>query len=97
MQDLIAGGSRSHHSGPGINGRNGFRIVSWRAKSVEAEADLAPLSEARMLPRDLLHPVIAAKAWMPFMRGDYDAAVFEAMEQLEADGAGGQAHRRLPG
>lgn len=66
-----------------INGRNGFRVLSRRAQAVEHEADLAPLSAARMLPKDLLHPAIAAKAWMPFMRGDYDAAVFEAMKQLE--------------
>jgi len=67
----------------GTNGRNGYRVLSRRAKAMESESELAPLSAARMLPKDLLHPAIAAKAWMPFMRGEYDTAVFEAMKQLE--------------
>jgi uncharacterized protein (TIGR02391 family) len=44
-----------------------------------------------MLPHDLLHPVVAAKAEAPFIRGEYDTAVFQAFKELEvaARSAGG--------
>lgn len=68
---------------PGINGSNGFRVLSRRARAFENESELAPLAAARLLPKDLLHPAIAERSWLAFMRGDYDTAVFEAMKQVE--------------
>ena len=36
-----------------------------------------------MLPRRLLHAAIAQKVWAPFLRGDYDTAVFQAFKDVE--------------
>ena len=36
-----------------------------------------------MLPRDALHPKIAEKVWMAFMRGEFDVAAFQAMKAVE--------------
>lgn len=35
------------------------------------------------MPRDLLNPIVAAKAEAPFLRGEYDTAVFQAFKELE--------------
>lgn len=37
----------------------------------------------RMLSREALHPKISDKPWRDFMRGDFDAAAFEAMKAVE--------------
>jgi uncharacterized protein (TIGR02391 family) len=68
---------------PDVNGRNGFRVLSRRARSFENEAELAPLAAAKLLPKELLNQRVAKHAWLPFMRGEYDTAVFLAMKQVE--------------
>jgi uncharacterized protein (TIGR02391 family) len=67
----------------GINGQNGFRHLSRRARRFENEAAFIDYRTARLLPKDLLHPVIATEAWLSFMRGAYPTAVFEAMRAVE--------------
>jgi hypothetical protein len=68
---------------PDGNGRNGFRVLSRRAKRFESEAEFASYAVARMLPRETLHPKIADKVWMAFMRSEYDVAAFQAMKAVE--------------
>jgi len=65
------------------NGQNGFRHLSRRARRFENEASFIDYRTARLLPKDLLHPVIAMEAWLSFMRGAYPSAVFEAMRAVE--------------
>jgi uncharacterized protein (TIGR02391 family) len=65
------------------NGQNGFRHLSRRARRFENEAAFIDYRTARLLPKDLLHPVIATEAWLSFMRGAYPTAVFEAMRAVE--------------
>ncbi len=65
------------------NGRNGWRILSRRAQRFESEAEFAQYTVARMLPRSALHPRIADKVWMAFMRGEFDVAAFQAMKAVE--------------
>ena len=67
----------------GINGNNGFRRLSRRARSMESEADFASFKIARLLPREILHPRIAEVVWRAFMRGEYDVAVLQAMKAVE--------------
>ena len=35
------------------------------------------------MPKTLLHPIIAQKVWSPFIRGEYDTAVFQAFKEVE--------------
>ena len=44
---------------PDSNGRNGWRVLSRRAKRFESEAEFANYAVARMLPREVLHRRIA--------------------------------------
>jgi uncharacterized protein (TIGR02391 family) len=68
---------------PGPNGQNGFRVLSRRARKMETEAEFAGFKVARLLPKELLHPKIADAVWGAFMRGEFDAAVFQAMKGVE--------------
>lgn len=65
------------------NGRNGYRTLSRRGGSLKTEEDLRQFRMIRQLNRDLLHPAIAEKVWLGFMRGDFAEAVFTAMRAVE--------------
>jgi uncharacterized protein (TIGR02391 family) len=67
----------------GFNGQNGWRRLSRRARAMESGEDFASFKVARLLPREILHPKIADVVWRAFMRGEYDAAVFQAIKAVE--------------
>jgi hypothetical protein len=60
-----------------------LRRLSRRARRFENEAGFTDYRTARLFPKDLLHPVIAAETWLSFIRGAYPTAVFEAMHAVE--------------
>lgn len=66
-----------------INGQNGFRRLSRRAKRFESEAEFQNYAFARALPKEILHSRLASSVWMAFMRGEFDVAVFQAMKAVE--------------
>lgn len=68
---------------PDTNGRNGWRVLSRRAKRFENEAEFTQYAVARMFPKQALHRRIADKVWMAFMRGEFDVAAFQAMKAVE--------------
>jgi uncharacterized protein (TIGR02391 family) len=68
---------------PDTNGRNGWRVLSRRAKRFENEADFTRYAVARMFPKQALHQRIADNVWMAFMRGEFDVAAFQAMKAVE--------------
>jgi uncharacterized protein (TIGR02391 family) len=77
------------------NGRNGWRVLSRRARKMETEAEFASYKVARLLPKEILHRKIADAVWGAFMRGEFDAAAFQAMKGVEvsvrtAAGAGAE-------
>lgn len=67
----------------GINGSNGWRRLSRRANRFEDETEFSRYAVARHLPKEALHPRIAQKVWMAFMRGEFDVAVLHAMKAVE--------------
>lgn len=68
---------------PDDNGRNGWMVLSRRARAMESHAEFADFKTARLLPKEILHPRIADRVWGAFMRGEYDSAVFQAMKAVE--------------
>lgn len=68
---------------PGINGQNGFRRMSRRARRFENEEEFAGFAAAKSLPKALLHPSISERVWLAFVRGEFDVAVFQAFKQVE--------------
>jgi uncharacterized protein (TIGR02391 family) len=62
---------------------DGWKILSRRAQRLETKDDFRQFRMARQLNRDLLHPDIAEKIWLAFVRGDFAEAVFTSMRAVE--------------
>lgn len=69
----------------GINGQNGFRRLSRRAKRFQNEDEFYRFTIARVVPKELFHVAIREKVWMALIRGEFDVAVFQAMKQVEIE------------
>ncbi len=61
----------------------GFVFVTRRGQRLKKSSDLKAYRHANMLPKNILHPIIAQKVWSLFMRGEYDTAVFQAFKDVE--------------
>ena len=66
---------------PGSQGEGVF--ITRRGIQITNASDLEAYRRADILPKRILHPVIAQKVWSPFIRGDYDTAVFQAFKEVE--------------
>lgn len=58
-------------------------FVTRRGRSISSTEEFEKFREANILPKDLLHPLIAEKCWLTFVRGDHDTAVFQAFKEIE--------------
>lgn len=58
-------------------------FLSKRAQLIKSRSDLAAYRKASLLPKGQLHPLIAAKVYPAFLRGEYDTAVFQAFREVE--------------
>lgn len=61
----------------------GWHFITRRGKKIKNREGLVAYRNSVILPRGLLHPVIAKACWSAFLRGDYDTAVFQAFKELE--------------
>ena len=59
---------------PGMNGRNGWRVLTADGEAVAAGQDFRRLREVREFPKSLLHPAIRDKVWSALMRNELDEA-----------------------
>jgi uncharacterized protein (TIGR02391 family) len=66
---------------PGKQGE--WVFITRRGRQLKKAADLQEYRSADLLPRRLLHPIIAQKIWSLFLRGEYDTAVFQAFKEVE--------------
>jgi len=66
---------------PGSRGE--WVFITRRGRKLKNHTDLGAYRKANLLPRALLHPVIAQKVWATFLRGDYDPAIFQAFKEVE--------------
>jgi hypothetical protein len=53
---------------PDGNGRNGWMVLSRRARKFQDEAEFANHAAARLLDKGVLHPRLRDRAWSAFMR-----------------------------
>jgi len=58
-------------------------FVTRRGRQVADRSGVAAYKKANLLPKQLIHGVIAQKVWATFLRGDYDTAVFQAFKEVE--------------
>jgi uncharacterized protein (TIGR02391 family) len=68
---------------PGMNGTNGWKVLSRRAYKVLAENRLEEFRRAVSFPKQLLHAAIADRVWTALARGEFDSAVFFAFRTVE--------------
>ena len=60
-----------------------WHFISRRGKRALESGNPIAFHHARLLPRESLHPVIAEKVFGPYLRGDYETAVFAAFKEVE--------------
>jgi uncharacterized protein (TIGR02391 family) len=58
-------------------------FVSRRGRRLRSRQDLSVYRKASLLPKGQLHPLLAAKVYPAFLRGEYDTAVFQAFREVE--------------
>jgi uncharacterized protein (TIGR02391 family) len=68
---------------PGINGANGFMMLSRTGERLADQADVDSFRQAAEFPKALLHPAIADRVWSLLNRGDFGTAMMEAFRAVE--------------
>jgi uncharacterized protein (TIGR02391 family) len=61
----------------------GWYRPTRRAAKLKIRADVEAFRKGRILPVELLPPIIVEKVWPLFLRGDHDVAVFQAFKEVE--------------
>ena len=63
--------------------RAGCYFITRRGSVLKRRVDVEEFRKRAGLPKQILHPVIAEKAWPSFLRGEYETAVFQAFKEVE--------------
>ncbi|MBI5426835.1 MAG: TIGR02391 family protein [Nitrospinae bacterium] len=58
-------------------------FVTRRGLAIKDTETFEAYRKAGSIPRAILHPIIAEKAWSNFLKGDHDTAVFQAFKEVE--------------
>ena len=58
-------------------------FVTARGRQIVEEGSFVDFQKSQLLPKELLHPLVAKKSWADFMKGEYDAAVLKAFKAVE--------------
>jgi uncharacterized protein (TIGR02391 family) len=61
----------------------GWYFITDKGKTIRSREDLNAYRSSRMLPKYLLHPIIARKVETAFQNAEYDTAVFQALREVE--------------
>ena len=82
---------------PGINGQNGWLVISRRGQKIANDEDFRQFREAASFPKSMLHPSIADEVWLDLARGALAQAVFAAFLAVEkaVRKAGGYSNAEL--
>jgi uncharacterized protein (TIGR02391 family) len=67
---------------PGYTGLE-WVFITRRGRRLKNSTDFEAYRKANLLPRRLLHPLVAERVYSDFLRGDYDSAVFKAFKEVE--------------
>src|SRR5262245_50974885 len=60
-----------------------FVFITRRGQRMRQATDLKVYRDTGLLPRKLLHPTLVGKVVAPFVRGEFDTAVFQAFKEVE--------------
>ena len=71
------------HSGPGLGEITALELKDYDQAEQPYQIDVVDALTDDLLPKRLLHPVIAQKVLSIFIQGSYGPAIFEALKQVE--------------
>lgn len=60
-----------------------WRFITRRGRKVLETEDLSTYTQGSLLPSENLHPALVKNARPPFLRGDYNSAIFHAFKAVE--------------
>ena len=66
---------------PGDSGN--WVFITRKGQRLKNSAEFGSYRQSNLLPKKLLHPIIAQKVYHLFLRGDYDTAIFQAYKEVE--------------
>ena len=66
---------------PGSQGE--WVFITRRGEELANAQNFKAYRKSAILPRTLLHGRIVEKVWAPFLRGEYETAVFVALREVE--------------
>jgi uncharacterized protein (TIGR02391 family) len=58
-------------------------FVTRRGQRMSSREEFAAYRRASLLPKGQLHPLIAARVYPAFLRGEYDTSIFQAFREVE--------------
>ena len=68
---------------PSTGSGNDWVFITRKGQRLKNSADFEAYRKANLLPKKLLHPIIAQKVYHLFLRGDYDIAILQAYKEVE--------------
>lgn len=68
---------------PDDHGSSEWFFITRRGERLANAANVAAYQRANLLPKALVHPVLAQRVYGAFLRGDYDIAIFQALKEVE--------------
>jgi uncharacterized protein (TIGR02391 family) len=68
---------------PGINGRNGYMVLTEKGKSETERTDFERVRVRNLLREEMLHPLLQERIFGYFAADDLGTAVFEAFKTVE--------------
>jgi uncharacterized protein (TIGR02391 family) len=68
---------------PGQLSGAGWIFITRRGRRLKNSHDIEAYKKANLLPKKLLHPLVAQRVYSDFIRGDYDSAIFKAFKEVE--------------
>ena len=61
----------------------GLYFISRRGNRLKSRQEFESYEKAKLLPKGQLHPLVAARVYPAFLRGEYDTAIFQAFREVE--------------
>ncbi len=58
-------------------------FITKRGQQIQSKEDFAKFTHINLLPKKILDPILAQKVWAPFIRGDFETAIFAGFKEVE--------------
>lgn len=62
---------------------HGWYVISRRGSALKTQDDFSSFRHSNLFPKESVHPKLANSVYPPFLRGDYETAVFQAFKLVE--------------